>query len=296
MSESSEQPAPTRKVPKRSASAASKNLKAKSFSIPDKSCLVETKKDQVAEGELLAVRMTAGQEDDRPNRRLTDFILHDENGVAQALEMLEIKDLFITGLILPLKGNADKKKEQGFRCHGFGRIESWDISGYEDGSPVIWISTEIADYDCQKPAGTYKKYYDLFFEKARACLEVYKKLAKSSGGDPDISLDELLAGMARSMSGSKYFSGTASLKEFIISQGSTSVIRTRKEELKKVEYRICELGRMLDKSLMDKKEIKLDFEAQVRDLRDALKKCKENLSRGILQKEEAERNCHHLRH
>ncbi|KAI5424073.1 hypothetical protein KIW84_030330 [Lathyrus oleraceus] len=31
--------------------------------------------------------------------------------------------------------------------------------------------------------------------------------------------DELLAGMARSMSGSKYFSGTASLKEFIISHG-----------------------------------------------------------------------------
>ncbi|KAL5061020.1 hypothetical protein RYX36_032624 [Vicia faba] len=64
-----------------------------------------------------------------------------------------------------------------------------------------------------------KKYYDLFFEKARACLEVYKKLAKSSGGDPDISLDELLVGMARSMSSTKYFSGTASLKEFIISQG-----------------------------------------------------------------------------
>ncbi|CAI8593488.1 unnamed protein product [Vicia faba] len=219
LSESSEQPAPTRKMPKRSASAASKNLKEKSFSISDKSCLVETKKDQVVEEELLAVRMTAGQEDGRANRRLTDFILHDETGAAQALEMLEIKDLFITGLILPLEGNTDKKKEQGVRCQGFGRIESWDISGYEDGSPVIWISTEIADYDCQKPAGTYKKYYDLFFEKARACLEVYKKLAKSSGGDPDISLDELLAGMARSMSGTKYFSGTASLKEFIISQG-----------------------------------------------------------------------------
>ncbi|KAI5438975.1 hypothetical protein KIW84_024636 [Lathyrus oleraceus] len=78
--------------------------------------------------------------------------------------------------------------------------------------------------------------------------------------------------------------------------GSTSVIRTRKEELKKAEYRICELGRLLDKSLMDKKEIKLDFEAQIRDLRDALKKCEENLSREILQKEEAERNCHHLRY
>ncbi|CAJ2666991.1 unnamed protein product [Trifolium pratense] len=193
LSESSEQPAPTRKVPKRS--------------------------DQIVEEEFLAVRMTAGQDDGRPNRRLTDFILHDETGAAQPLEMLEINDLFITGLILPLEGSVDKKKEEGVRCEGFGRIESWDISGYEDGSPVIWISTDIADYDCQKAAASYKKYYDHFFEKARACLEVYKKLAKSSGGDPDISLDELLAGMARSMSGSKYFSGTASLKEFIISQG-----------------------------------------------------------------------------
>ncbi|KAI5427148.1 hypothetical protein KIW84_032534 [Lathyrus oleraceus] len=78
--------------------------------------------------------------------------------------------------------------------------------------------------------------------------------------------------------------------------GSTSVIQTRKEELKKAEYRICELGRMLDKSLMDKKEIKLDFEAQIRELRGALKKCEEKLSREILQKEEAERNCHHLRY
>ncbi|KAI5446116.1 hypothetical protein KIW84_014099 [Lathyrus oleraceus] len=45
---------------------------------------------------------------------------------------------------------------------------------------------------------------------------------------------------------------------------------------------------------MDKKEIKLDFEAQIRDSRDALKKCEEKLSREILQKEEAERNCHRL--
>ncbi|WJX71695.1 DNA (cytosine-5)-methyltransferase 1 [Trifolium repens] len=219
LSESGEQPAPTRKMPKRSVSAARKNLKEESFSISDKSSLIETKQNQTVEEEFLAVRMTAGQDDGRPNRRLTDFILHDETGAAQPLEMLEINDLFITGLILPLEGSADKKKEHGVRCEGFGRIESWNISGYEDGSPVIWISTEIADYDCQKAATSYKKHYDHFFEKARACLEVYKKLAKSSGGDPNISLDELLAGMARSMSNSKYFSGTASLKEFIISQG-----------------------------------------------------------------------------
>ncbi|KAI5391921.1 DNA (cytosine-5)-methyltransferase 1 [Lathyrus oleraceus] len=97
------------------------------------------------------------------------------------LRCLKSRILFITGLILPLEGNADKKR----------------------------VRNQLVP----------TKYHDLFFEKAQACLEVYKKLAKSSGGDPDISLDELLAGMARSMSGSKYFSGTASLKEFIISQG-----------------------------------------------------------------------------
>ncbi|XP_061364298.1 DNA (cytosine-5)-methyltransferase 1-like [Gastrolobium bilobum] len=217
LSERSEQPAATRKMPKRA--AASKNLKEKSFSISEKSSLIETKKDQTVDEETLAVRLTSGQDEGRPNRRITDFILHDEDGKAQPLEMLEVNDLYISGVIFPFEGSTDKKKEKGIRCEGFGRIESWNISGYEDGSPVIWLSTDVADYDCQKPATSYKKIYDPFFEKARVCIEVYKKLAKSSGGDPDISLDELLAGMARSMSGSKSFCGTASLKDFIISQG-----------------------------------------------------------------------------
>ncbi|KAK7380171.1 hypothetical protein VNO78_32642 [Psophocarpus tetragonolobus] len=215
--ESSEQPAATRKMPKRA--AACKNLKEKSFMISEKSYIIETEKDQIVEEESLAVCMTAGQDDGRPNRRITEFILHDETGTGQPLEMLEVNDLYITGVILPHEASTGKKKEKGVKCAGFGRIESWDISGYEDGSPVIWLSTDVADYDCQKPAASYKKFYDCFLEKSRACIEVYKKLAKSSGGDPKISLDELLAGMARSMSGSKFFSGTASIKEFVISQG-----------------------------------------------------------------------------
>ncbi|KAA0056022.1 hypothetical protein E5676_scaffold225G00450 [Cucumis melo var. makuwa] len=40
-------------------------------------------------------------------------------------------------------------------CEGFGRIESWTISGYEDGSPTIWISTDVADYDRARPAGLF---------------------------------------------------------------------------------------------------------------------------------------------
>ncbi|MED6223709.1 hypothetical protein PIB30_076701 [Stylosanthes scabra] len=203
-SDRSEHPSGTRKMPKRA--AACKSLKEKSSSISEKFSLIETKKDQIVDEEIVAVGLTAGQDDGCPNRRIIDFILHDENGKAQPLEMLEVNDLYILGLILPLE-------------ESFGRIETWDISGYEDGSPVLWLSTEIADYDCMKPGASYKKTYDHFYEKARACIEVYKRLAKSSGGDPDINFDELLAGMARSMSGSKCFSGTASVKDFIISQG-----------------------------------------------------------------------------
>ncbi|KAJ1379466.1 S-adenosyl-L-methionine-dependent methyltransferase [Sesbania bispinosa] len=194
LSEGTEQPTGTRKTPKRAA----------------------------ANEEILAVRLTSSHDDDHddhPKRRITDFTLHDESGTGQPLEMLEVNDLFISGSILPLEGSADKKNEKCVRCESFGRIESWNISGYEDGSPVIWLSTNIADYECLKPATNYKRHYDLFFEKARACVEVHNKLVKSSGGDPDISLDELLAGMARSMSGSKCFSGIASIKDFVISQG-----------------------------------------------------------------------------
>ncbi|PON37520.1 C-5 cytosine methyltransferase [Trema orientale] len=208
----------SRKLPKRA--AACTDFKEKSVRLSEKSFLVEAKKDQLVDEEILALRLTLGQgNDDRPNRRLTDFILHDENGVSRPLEMLEVDDMFISGLILPLDGTSDKDKERGVRCEGFGRIESWDISGYEDGSPVVWLSTDSGDYHCLKPAATYKKFYDLFFEKARVCVEVYRQVSKSFGGSLDCSLDELLAGVVRSMNANKCFSGGLSIRDFVVSQG-----------------------------------------------------------------------------
>ncbi|XP_073041040.1 DNA (cytosine-5)-methyltransferase 1B-like isoform X1 [Primulina eburnea] len=206
-----------RKMPKRS--AACSDFKEKSLNIAEKDSIIETKKDVSVEDELLAVRLTVGQENGRPCRRLTDFIFHNSDGVPQPFEMLEVDDIFITGLILPLDEGVDKDKAKGIRCDGFGRIEEWSISGYEDGLPVIWISTEIADYDCLKPSGSFKKFYDHFYAKAVVCVEVYKKLSKSSGGDPNVSLDELLAGVVRAMSGMKCFRGGLSIRDFIVSQG-----------------------------------------------------------------------------
>ncbi|KAL0454530.1 UNVERIFIED_CONTAM: DNA (cytosine-5)-methyltransferase 1B [Sesamum latifolium] len=214
-SETSEDSIVSRKMPKRA--AACSDFREKSLRISKKDSVLETKKDGAIEEEAVAVRLTAGQEDGRPCRRLTDFTFHNSDGVSQPFEMLEADDIFISGLILPLEGSADKDKGKGIRCEGFGRVEEWAISGYEDGSPVIWVSTEIADYDCIKPSGGYKKFYDHFYAKASACIEVYKILSKTSGSN--LTLDELLAGVVRAMSGMKCFSGGLSIRDFVVSQG-----------------------------------------------------------------------------
>lgn len=117
---------------------------------------------------------------------------------------------------MPLNKGSDKDKDSGFKCGGFGQIGTWKISGYDEGSPLIWLSTKVADYYCVKPASGYKKHYDLLFEKARACIEVYKTLSKCNS---DCSLEELFAGLARSFSGSKFFFGSSSIKAFVLLHG-----------------------------------------------------------------------------
>ncbi|XP_072988896.1 DNA (cytosine-5)-methyltransferase 1B-like isoform X2 [Typha latifolia] len=215
--ENSEEPV-VFKRPKRA--AACSNFKEKSVRLSEKSLVVATKKNRLEEEEVVAVELTKlGPEDSPPCRKLIDFILHDADGNPQPFEMSEINDFFITALIMPMDDNLEKEKERGVKCEGFGRIETWAISGYDEGSPIVWISTEVADYECVKPASSYKIFYDHFYEKAHICIEVYRKLARSAGGNPDLSLEELLAGVVRSMSGNKSFSSGSTSKDFVISLG-----------------------------------------------------------------------------
>ncbi|KAJ4744590.1 Cytosine-specific methyltransferase [Rhynchospora pubera] len=199
------------KRPRRAAACAS--FKEKSLKLSEKDCLLISKeKNQVVDDEVVAVELTKlGPEDSRPFRKIVDFILHDSEGNPQPFEMSEIGELFITALVMPMDDKLMKEKERGVRCEGFGRIESWAIAGYDEGFPIIWVSTEIAEYECLKPAGSYKKHYEIFYGKARICIEVYRKLAKGAGGNPDLGLEELLAGVVRSI-------GSTS-KDFIISLG-----------------------------------------------------------------------------
>ncbi|KAK4491318.1 hypothetical protein RD792_002054 [Penstemon davidsonii] len=175
-SQATEDPVVARKMPKRA--AACSDFKEKSLRITKKDLVLETKKDEGVEEEVVAVRRTAGQEDGRPCRRLTDFTFHNADGVAQPFEM--IYSFLVVSCQLREVLEKKVQRESDVKVSGALRI------------------------------GPYQ---------ASACIEVYKKLSKSCGGDPNISLEELLAGVVRSMSGMKCFSGGLSIKDFVVSQG-----------------------------------------------------------------------------
>lgn len=196
------------------------NCKKKSVKINGKSSIVETRRIRLVEDEEVAVGLTRlGSEDHPPCRKLLDFILHDAEGNPKLLEMSEIEDLFITAFIMPLDDNLEKAKGRGVKCVAFGRIDSWAISGYDEGSPVVWISTDIADYECVKPSSCYKCFYEHFYEKAQISIEVYRKLARSAGGNPDLSLAELVAAVVRSMNRSKSSCSEFKGRDFVICLG-----------------------------------------------------------------------------
>ncbi|KAK8950227.1 DNA (cytosine-5)-methyltransferase 1A [Platanthera guangdongensis] len=113
--------------------------------------------------------------------------------------------------------NLDKEKEREVKCEGFGRIEKWSISGYDEGTSIVWVITELAEYECVNPASIYKMFFVHFSEKARICVEVHKILTKSCR-NPDLSLEELLAAVVHSFSGSGSSNGGDN-KDFVMSLG-----------------------------------------------------------------------------
>ncbi|XP_078430166.1 DNA (cytosine-5)-methyltransferase 1B-like [Wolffia australiana] len=208
----------TRKRPKRAASCS--DFKEKSIRLSEISSSIELKEARVVKEETDAIYLTKqGPEESRPARKLLDFIFHDDSGNPRSFEMSEFDDLYITALVMPMDDDLEKEKERGVRCEGFGRIESWSISGYDEGSAVIWVSTEFADYECVKPMPSYNKFYNLFYQKAHICVEVYQKIARSRGGNPNIGVQELLACVTRSMSGSKGFPSGPAGMDFLVSLG-----------------------------------------------------------------------------
>lgn len=213
-------PKNTRKLPKRRASCSDFREKG-SLRLRKEDCIIEAKREKTVDEENVGILMTASAQygnENPPQRRILDFILHDEEGKSQPVEMLDVIDIYISALILPKSGDLDKEK--GLRCEGFGRVESWSITGYEDGVAAVWFSTGYAEYMCVKPAGCYKKFFDMFYEKAALCIEVYRALSKPDGGDPELGFDDMVAQVIRSMNTKKgNNTGRFYGRDYVVSNG-----------------------------------------------------------------------------
>ncbi|KAL3515763.1 hypothetical protein ACH5RR_022665 [Cinchona calisaya] len=208
----------SRKIRKQAAACSISQCKAPCLT--DKFTTLETERFRFRNEEEAAIELTKVRKDDYfPNRRLTAFVFHDENGEPQPVEMVEERTLYISGVILALEDTCDDEKETRIRCEGFGPIISWSLGGYDENSPIIWISTKAADYECIKPAGIYQMHYNLFFQKACTCVEVYRRLSKSCGGNPNIGLNKLLKDVVNSMTERTNVPQGDSMEDLIISWG-----------------------------------------------------------------------------
>ncbi|XP_006847211.2 DNA (cytosine-5)-methyltransferase 1B [Amborella trichopoda] len=207
-----------RRLPKRAASCSNFKEREKPLRLNQDDYILPKVQQTIADDEQTAIQLTRKgdeEEEQTPQRRLMDFIIHDSDGTPQPFEMSEVQDLYISALILPAGPTSSTDKNCGACCEGFGRIESWSISGYDEGKPLIWVSTDLAEYSLLKPSSQYKKHFDIFSDKALLSVEVFKKLSKFHGGYPLIGLDELLASLARALGSRK----GGLTRDFIISQG-----------------------------------------------------------------------------
>lgn len=207
-----EAPPSTRARPKRAAAAS--NFKEKACDIEAQYVTPKAEKMSMLEQEALV--LTSQEKDEA--RVLIDFSLHDEDGGPLLFEVVGSQDVYITGLMLPKNSNLDKEK--AILCEGMGPILEWGIEGYDEGEPVVSISTSLADYVCLKPTAKYKKYFNLLYEKAVVCVEVYRALSPSTGGEPDLGMNDLYARVARSLRSGKHASFSQFFtRDYLIEQG-----------------------------------------------------------------------------
>ena len=115
----------------------------------------------------------------------------------QPFDMSRSDGVSMTSLVMPFDDEMEKHRKNVIQSVRFGQIKGWAISRYKDGTSVIWLSTEVADCKCVKPTTSYGSYFDQFSLKARVCVEVYRKLARSVGKNPLLCLEELLTNIVR---------------------------------------------------------------------------------------------------
>ncbi|CAI5497839.1 unnamed protein product [Closterium sp. Naga37s-1] len=175
--------------------------------------MIQVKQAPLADSEEAAIVLThpsdpaaaaAAAEKKAPVRQLLDFVFHDADGALMPLDSFDAlaargEGLFVTAVILP--ETAPLRHMEGYRCEAFGPIDGWYIDGYEKANTAarIMITTDAATYVCCRPAAKQKKDFTPLQDKANLCVEVFRALSKPDGGDPTISLPEVVARVSRAL-------------------------------------------------------------------------------------------------
>ncbi|KAL2621227.1 hypothetical protein R1flu_001432 [Riccia fluitans] len=194
--------------PKRAAAAT--NFKEKRIRLDEEDAMIEPKKEVEVEDETVLLMMTRPtSESEHPERKVSDFFLHDGDGNFLQVSAINSHTTYLAGVCVGNDGVLNKENKP-VRCEFLGPVNSWSIMGYEKDRAEIVLSTHIADYTLDKPAQCYRKYFNPFFDKARVCREVYRALSRPDGGDPTMGLADLESRLIRLFSnmgnGGQFFS------------------------------------------------------------------------------------------
>ncbi|MEW5318123.1 MAG: hypothetical protein WDW38_009370 [Sanguina aurantia] len=185
-----------------------------------------TKKDRVAvveEGVCAseAEALEATNEVKGIRRRLMDFSVVDEAGQVQAVERVALMPgaLFISGVVYPALDTA-MSKDKGRRVTRFGPIKEWK-SVYSKGECQVQLKTASGVYTLSRPSPAFRKLFAALEEQLALCSHVYQALCPEVGGSLTITLDEMIAKLARSKVGKQYGSAREALLlngKFVASQ------------------------------------------------------------------------------
>ncbi|XP_024387799.1 DNA (cytosine-5)-methyltransferase 1A isoform X2 [Physcomitrium patens] len=208
-------PATRRPRPKRA--AASTSLKEVHHEIEAQYVTPKDEKIPMLEQEALV--LTSQEKDE--SRLLLDFFIHDGEGETQPLDVVGSHEVYVTCLMAPHTSSiVSIDKSKAVLCESMGPILEWGIEGYDKGEPSVYIGTGLSFYTLVQPSGRYKKHFNLLLEKVTVCVEVYRALSPSTGGDPQLGLNDLFARVARSLRSGKYSSALQFFtRDYLIEQG-----------------------------------------------------------------------------
>jgi hypothetical protein len=175
---------------------------------------VEVKEEARAADEAAALAETAAGTAHVTARRLGDFSVVGADGRAEPLEALAYasKPLFLTGVVYPREGAADKAT--GRRVARLGPLKAFsvDLSG---AAAAVVLATGAATYVAGRPAAAYKKHFAHLSEQADLAHEVHRALTPQHGGSAFATLEEVVARLARG----RVLKGYGSAREGLLVNG-----------------------------------------------------------------------------